>query len=128
MESFWPTTSRAARPSTRLHRWIEDVSKFAVPNVAKILIGTKEDLQERRAVETDDGHMLAKSHNMIDFLEVSSKNNVNVDAVFTALATQLKSQYDVGNIVDNHFDSFRLNYDDTTTIPRRYLGNCCGFQ
>ncbi|KAI6215955.1 hypothetical protein M3Y94_00445800 [Aphelenchoides besseyi] len=110
-----------------LHRWIEDVSKFAVPNVAKILIGTKEDLTDQRVVDADDGMNLCRSHNMIDFMEVSSKNNVNVDAVFTKLASQLKAQYDVGNLVDNNFDSFRLNYDDTTAIPRKYLGNCCGF-
>lgn len=108
-----------------LHRWIEDVSKFAVPNVAKILIGTKEDLHEQRTVDWDEGLNLCRAHQMVEFMEVSSKENLNVEAAFTELAKQLKAQYDVGNLVDNRFDSFRLGYEDTTAIPKQWQRYCC---
>ncbi|KAI1724858.1 ras family domain-containing protein [Ditylenchus destructor] len=113
--------------SESLHRWIDDVSKFAVPNVAKILIGTKADLQDQRVIDPEEGEQLCRAHNMIKFLEVSSKSNVNVDVVFNELARQLKAQYDTGNLVDNRFDSFRLKYPDTTTISSKWA-RCCSYQ
>uniref|UniRef100_A0A915EQX0 Ras-related protein Rab-43 n=1 Tax=Ditylenchus dipsaci TaxID=166011 RepID=A0A915EQX0_9BILA len=71
-----------------LHRWIDDVPSLRVmPNVAKILIATKADLQEEhRVVDQEEGEQLSRAHNMIKFLEVSSKSNVNVDIVFNELA------------------------------------------
>ncbi|KAL3079725.1 hypothetical protein niasHS_014007 [Heterodera schachtii] len=39
-----------------LQRWIDDVSKFAVPNVAKILVGTKADLVEEDGGGGDLNH------------------------------------------------------------------------
>jgi len=107
-----------------LTRWMDDVSKFAVPDVAKVLIGTKMDMEEARAVEADEGYQLAKAHQMT-FFEVSSKNNVNVEQIFIELATQLKSQYDQGNLTDTQFDSFRLNNLSTTAIGSEWLPRCC---
>uniref|UniRef100_A0A1I7S3M1 Ras-related protein Rab-43 n=1 Tax=Bursaphelenchus xylophilus TaxID=6326 RepID=A0A1I7S3M1_BURXY len=108
-----------------LHRWIEDVSKFAVPNVAKVLVGTKADLEDRRMVEFDEGLSLSKAHNMIGFFEVSSKNNVNVDSVFFEMALQLKSQYDVGRLQDNGYGQFKLSYPETMAITGGWR-SCCG--
>ncbi|CAD5226862.1 unnamed protein product [Bursaphelenchus xylophilus] len=84
-----------------LHRWIEDVSKFAVPNVAKVLVGTKADLEDRRMVEFDEGLSLSKAHNMIGFFEVSSKNN------------------------DNGYGQFKLSYPETMAITGGWR-SCCG--
>uniref|UniRef100_A0A914YT50 Ras-related protein Rab-43 n=1 Tax=Panagrolaimus superbus TaxID=310955 RepID=A0A914YT50_9BILA len=106
-----------------LIRWMDDVSKFAVPNVAKVLIATKADLADSRAVEQEEGDQLARSHNMA-FMEVSSKNNYNVDNVFLELASQLKSQYDSGSLSEGQFDSFRLKYPDTTAISSTWF-RCC---
>ncbi|EGT36959.1 hypothetical protein CAEBREN_29013, partial [Caenorhabditis brenneri] len=44
-----------------LQRWIDDVSKFAAPNVVKLLIGTKCDLEDQRAVEADEAEMLQRA-------------------------------------------------------------------
>uniref|UniRef100_A0A914DB48 Ras-related protein Rab-43 n=1 Tax=Acrobeloides nanus TaxID=290746 RepID=A0A914DB48_9BILA len=110
-----------------LNRWIEDVSKFAVPNVTKILIGTKADLTKERLVDKEEGEQLARAHNMIQFIEVSSKSNVNVDTVFYEMAAQLKAQYDTGHLYENNFDSFRLKYSDTSDISSRWY-NCCNIR
>jgi Ras-related protein Rab-43 len=106
-----------------LIRWMDDVSKFAVPNVAKVLIATKADLADSRAVEHEEGDQLARTHNMA-FMEVSSKNNYNIDNVFLELASQLKSQYDSGSLSEGQFDSFRLKYPDTTAISSNWF-RCC---
>lgn len=110
-----------------LQRWIDDVAKFAVPNVAKILVGTKADLEDQRRVEPEEAEKLHRAHNMLQHLEVSSKSNQNVDTIFYELARQLKSQYDVGNLEASHGnDAFRLRYPDTTNLSARWR-RCCNY-
>uniref|UniRef100_A0A7E4VMI6 Ras-related protein Rab-43 n=1 Tax=Panagrellus redivivus TaxID=6233 RepID=A0A7E4VMI6_PANRE len=109
-----------------LIRWMDDVSKFAVPNVVKVLIATKADMTEKRVVETEEGDQLARAHHMT-FMEVSSKSNYNIDKVFAELANSLKSQYDSGNLAETQFDSFRLKYPDTTAISSTWSRCCNGY-
>ena len=45
-----------------MFRWIDDVSKFAAPNVIKLLIGTKCDLEEQRAVNAEDAELLQRAN------------------------------------------------------------------
>ncbi|CAK5050325.1 unnamed protein product [Meloidogyne enterolobii] len=106
-------------------KWIDDVAKFAVPNVAKILVGTKADLaEEQRKVEIEEAEQLSRAHNMLQNLEVSSKTNVNIDTIFFELARQLKSQYDSNNLDTSLSDTFRLRYPDTTNLTSRW-NRCC---
>uniref|UniRef100_A0A915MCZ2 Ras-related protein Rab-43 n=2 Tax=Meloidogyne incognita group TaxID=654580 RepID=A0A915MCZ2_MELJA len=108
-----------------LQKWIDDVAKFAVPNVAKILVGTKSDLaEEQRKVEIEEAEQLSRAHNMLQNLEVSSKTNVNIDTIFFELARQLKSQYDSNNLDTSLSDTFRLRYPDTTNLTSRW-NRCC---
>lgn len=80
-------------------------------------------MADARAVEQQEGDHLARAHNMM-FMEVSSKNNFNIENIFNELAKQLKSQYDSGNLTESQFDSFKLKYPDTTTISNTWT-KCC---
>lgn len=102
------------------------------------ILGTKADLEDQRRVEPVEADKLCRAHNMLQQLDVSSKNNTNVDTskdfaflfyqslVFYEMARQLKSQYDVGNLEANRGDSFRLNYPDTTNLSNRWR-RCCNY-
>lgn len=59
----------------------------------KILIGNKCDWEEKRAVSTEQGQKLADELG-IPFLEVSAKNNINVDKAFYSLASEIKKVMD----------------------------------
>lgn len=59
----------------------------------KILIGNKCDWEEKRAVSTEQGQQLANELG-IPFLEVSAKNNINVDKAFYSLASDIKKVMD----------------------------------
>ncbi|CAD6192808.1 unnamed protein product [Caenorhabditis auriculariae] len=108
-----------------LQRWIDDVSKFAAPNVVKLLIGTKCDLQEQRAVEPDEAELLQRANGMFAVLETSAKGNVNVDSAFLELATILKRQYDQGLQFDQSSGgTFQLGAGGSTAIGSPWQ-RCC---
>lgn len=58
-----------------------------------MLIGNKCDWEEKRAVSTEQGQQLANELG-IPFLEVSAKNNINVDKAFYSLASDIKKVMD----------------------------------
>lgn len=60
----------------------------------KILIGNKCDWEEKRAVSTEQGQQLADELG-IPFLEVSAKNNINIEKAFYNLAAEIKKGMDV---------------------------------
>lgn len=58
-----------------------------------MLIGNKCDWEEKRAVSTEQGQQLADELG-IPFLEVSAKNNINVEKAFYSLASNIKKVMD----------------------------------
>jgi GTPase SAR1 family protein len=67
------------------------VEQHATEGVNKMLIGNKCDWEEKRAVSTEQGQQLADELG-IPFLEVSAKNNINIDTAFYNLAADIKKR------------------------------------
>ena len=65
--------------------------QYATPDVERLLIGNKCDLEAKRAVESERGEQLARSQG-IPFMETSAKTNHNIDEVRGHL---MMSLYDV---------------------------------
>ncbi|CRG91495.1 Rab GTPase SrgA, putative [Talaromyces islandicus] len=81
------------RSFNNIRTWFSNVEQHASEGVHKILIGNKCDWEEKRAVSTEQGQKLADELG-IPFLEVSAKNNINVDKAFYSLATDIKKVMD----------------------------------
>ena len=52
------------------------------------LIGNKLDLKELREIK-DEGQMYAKEHNMINYIETSAKDNLNIDEAFKEITQKI---------------------------------------
>ncbi|XP_066908114.1 ras-related protein Rab-43 [Halyomorpha halys] len=78
-----------------LQRWIEEVRRYTASNVLLILIGNKCDLQSLREVESSEVNTVCDCIPEILFsMEVSAKENTNVEEAFILLATELKRRHD----------------------------------
>ena len=68
--------------------WIRELQRHADANITIALVGNKLDLEERRAVPTEDGAKYAESEGLM-FLETSAKTPTNIDKLFKDVANKL---------------------------------------
>ena len=72
-----------------LKRWVSEIDKYSDTNVCLVLIGTKLDMGEKREVFYSDAMDYANCLK-INYYEVSSKDNINVEKIFIDLVGQIK--------------------------------------
>jgi len=68
--------------------WIQNIEEDADPDVKRLLIGNKCDVEKGRVVSLEEGKELASRHNM-GFYEMSAKNNINVAEAFVAFSKEI---------------------------------------
>ena len=62
---------------------MEQIKSYANPDVTVVLVASKIDIPDR-LIESEEGRVLAETHNM-EFFETSSKDNINVKETFEAV-------------------------------------------
>lgn len=72
--------------------WFIDVCRYASEHCLTILVGSKSDLEGERQVPYKTGRDFATKKGM-EFIEVSSKSNANVDEVFNIASELLREKY-----------------------------------
>lgn len=65
--------------------WMGEIKKYAQPNVIKILVGNKNDMEEKREISFEEGKEMADSYN-IDFFETSAKETYQIDKSFNEIS------------------------------------------
>eukprot|EP01083_Nonionella_stella_P121517 365157_1 len=68
--------------------WLSEVRYRASDDVVVYVIGTKNDLEEKRVVSYEEGQQLCKAENC-EFYEVSAKTGRNIPQLFNAIAVHL---------------------------------------
>ncbi|KAG1136514.1 hypothetical protein G6F37_011726 [Rhizopus arrhizus] len=97
-------TSRSSFENVRRY-WLEEIRKYADPNVVIMLVGNKADLSESsREVETEEGRSLAEKEGLL-FIETSALDATNIDTAFTTL---------VGKLCSNIHEKLKANLNQST--------------
>lgn len=86
---------------THLTRWLEEVRQNGNPETVVMLIGNKNDCEDRRQVSTEEGERFARENSLI-FLETSAKTAHNVEEAFLKTSQTIytnieKCVYDLSN-------------------------------
>ncbi|GJS18616.1 Ras-related protein Rab11D [Tanacetum coccineum] len=69
-------------------RWLEELRNHADKNIVIILIGNKSDLEDQRAVPTEDAQGVAQKEGLF-FLETSALESTNVEDAFLTVLTEI---------------------------------------
>jgi len=81
-----------------IQSWIDDCTKQTPKSILLLLIGNKNDLNNKREVQYEEGAEFARKKNMI-FLETSAKTGENVNDIFDLSVKQIDK-----NIMENKYD------------------------
>jgi len=71
-------------------QWLNEIDRYAVENVCKLLVGNKCDLVSKRQVDYDTAKDFADKLE-IPFLETSAKAATNVEKAFLTMAAEIKN-------------------------------------
>ena len=71
-----------------VNNWLAEVKKHAGPQVIKLLVGNKCDLENERVVTSKEAKEFSDSLG-ISFLETSAKQKINIDEAFMTLTKQI---------------------------------------
>ncbi|MCL4128241.1 UNVERIFIED_CONTAM: hypothetical protein GTU68_054255 [Idotea baltica] len=78
-----------------IQRWMDEVRKYTHPQVAIILIGNKCDQETLREVDFSEAVDLCEIiPEIMTVMEVSAKDNTNIEDTFRQLATELRDRHD----------------------------------
>lgn len=79
-------------------RWLEELRGHADKNIVIMLVGNKSDLEDERAVSTEDAKEFAEKENLF-FLETSALQATNVENAFQTVLTEIFKIHSKKNIV-----------------------------
>jgi len=74
-----------------VQKWLQEIDRYAGDHVHKILVGNKCDMESERRVTTKEAQEFADQLNII-LIETSAKTAVNVDNVFSEVASEIKEK------------------------------------
>ena len=77
-----------------LQNWIDSINKYSPANSVLFIVGTKSDLENDRIVTHEEAKKFANSLN-IEYYEVSSKNEYDIEGVFMDIIKKIQIEIDI---------------------------------
>lgn len=102
-------------------QWLQEIERYAVDNVNKLLVGNKCDMASKKVVSYKTGKDLADNFNM-PFIETSAKNAHHVEEAFVTMAAEIKSRVQVSMNQSRPVSTAKLN---AQPIRQSTSGGCC---
>lgn len=107
---------------SNVRNWVRNIEGNAPQTVNKILVGNKCDLAAQRQVSTQQGEQLAREYG-IKFFETSARSNLNVNHVFTTLATDVVERLSTGGAAAGDAPTIGLSVQRDTSSSKK--SGCC---
>jgi len=85
-----------------IERWLKELRELN-DTITITLIGNKSDLNNKRAVTTEEGRLFAEKYHL-SFIETSSLESFNVDTAFQNTLTEIYTAYSKHNLNKQQFD------------------------
>jgi small GTP-binding protein len=92
-----------------LETWIDLVNQNNKNSANSLIIGNKKDLNNLREISLKEGKDFAYSKNF-EFMEISTKNNINIDEAFQNFTIKLLDYY---NVKSDQKEMIEKNYTDS---------------
>ncbi|XP_002868082.2 ras-related protein RABB1a isoform X2 [Arabidopsis lyrata subsp. lyrata] len=109
-----------------LASWLEEARRHASENMTTMLIGNKCDLEEKRAVSTEEGEQFAREHGLI-FMEASAKTAHNVEEAFIETAATIYKRIQDGVVDEANEPGITPGpFDGYDAISSKQRRGCCG--
>eukprot|EP00826_Nyctotherus_ovalis_P018481 TRINITY_DN15538_c0_g1_i5.p2 TRINITY_DN15538_c0_g1~~TRINITY_DN15538_c0_g1_i5.p2 ORF type:complete len:142 (-),score=54.42 TRINITY_DN15538_c0_g1_i5:162-587(-) len=101
-----------------INNWLRQIDNHAHPDILKVLVASKCDMEEERVITKEMGDDLAKKLD-IAYFETSAKYNMNVDKLFEHIAQEILGK---DAIVRDLGNSMTLK---EKKLAKRKSDNCC---
>lgn len=79
-----------------LRKWVADVDRLGNPQVCRIIVGNKVDLEDKRQVKYEEGQAFADNLG-VPFIETSAKTTYNVQQLFTQMCVAISNRQGRGD-------------------------------
>lgn len=99
--------------------WLNEIKKYGSESVIIILCGTKLDMEEKRTVLVEEAQNFADTNN-IKYIEISSKNDINIFTMFNTVILDKILKNDILTIKNDQIKCKLNNYQDDK-LPK----SCC---
>lgn len=111
----------------RVCSWHQEVLDYVKPNpMFFLLVGHKCDLAVGRQVRKSEGEALAKQLNMVAYLEVSTKENINVSEAFETLTRGIYNFFKEGKIpIRDDWQGLTVGAAIKKETPESKKSACC---
>ena len=93
-----------------IERWVNDLKATSDPKLTIILIGNKNDLDDKREVSKDQGEEKAKSFGCA-FLETSAFSGDNLDKAFELMVKEIYEKFSNSSSEDEEFEAVKKGED-----------------
>ena len=106
-----------------LSNWLIEIEKNASKNVLKVLIGNKNDLEDKRVITYNQGKEFADTYGL-KFIETSAKKNLNVNEAFETLGRELMKASEDKQITKQK-DTKKISVAKAQDLTVEKKGGCC---
>ena len=106
-----------------IKNWIIDLESIE-SDIKGIILGNKNDLNEKREVNLNELKSLGEQFNM-PFMETSAKNNINVNEGFELIVNELLKDKDDNQIMEMFSRKTKSDLSVCSTKPQNNQKKCC---